>query len=84
LPAPGIEALTRTRIATLLANPEELATMLRGQCDCAAIVASAVRKAKDFASLPAADLSLVPICRPLREDPYVRVLSCDPVYQWRI
>jgi site-specific DNA recombinase len=46
LPAPGIEALIRTRIATLLAAPEELTTMLRAECDCAAIVASAVRKTR--------------------------------------
>jgi hypothetical protein len=58
LPAPGVEALICTRIATLLADPEELTSMLGAECGCAAIVASAVRKAKDFASLPAADLSL--------------------------
>src|SRR4051812_8394398 len=58
LPARGIEALIRTRIAALLANPEELMSILRADRDRAAIVSSAIRKAKDFASLPAADLSL--------------------------
>ena len=58
LPAPGIEALIRTRIATLLADPEELTSILPADCDRAAIVSSAIRKAKDFASLPAADLGL--------------------------
>ena len=58
LPAPGIEALIRTRIATLLADPEELISILPAECDRAAIVSSAIRKARDFASLQAADLSL--------------------------
>jgi DNA invertase Pin-like site-specific DNA recombinase len=58
LPAPSIEALIRTRIAALLANPVEVTSILRAECDCAAIVASAIRKAKDFASLSAADLGL--------------------------
>jgi site-specific DNA recombinase len=58
LPAPGIEALIRTRIEALLANPEELASILPVECDRAAIVSSAIRKAKDFASLSAADLGL--------------------------
>src|SRR4051812_45228504 len=58
LPALGIEALIRTRIAALLANPEELTSILRADCDRAAIVSSAIRKAKDFASVSAADLGL--------------------------
>src|SRR3954452_24626897 len=56
--APGIEALIRTRIEALLANVEELASILPPDCDRAAIVSSAIRKAKDFASLSAADLGL--------------------------
>jgi site-specific DNA recombinase len=58
LPALGIEALIRTRIGALLGNPEELTSILRAECDRAAIIASAMRKAKDFASLPAADLGV--------------------------
>src|SRR3954454_9309283 len=58
LPARGIEALIRTRIEALLANVEELASILPPNCDRAAIVSSAIRKAKDFASLSAADLGL--------------------------
>src|SRR4051794_41129980 len=58
LPAPGIEALIRTRIARLLADPEELISILPAECDRAAIVSSAIRKAKTFASLQAADLTL--------------------------
>ena len=58
LPAPGIEALIRTRIEALLANVEELTSILPPDCDRAAIVSSAIRKAKDFASLSAADLGL--------------------------
>src|SRR5436189_5989226 len=58
LPAPGIEALIRTRIEALLANPEELISILPVECDRAAIVSSAIRKAKDFASLPVVDLGL--------------------------
>jgi DNA invertase Pin-like site-specific DNA recombinase len=62
LPALGTEALIRTRIEALLANPEELTSILRPDCDGAAIVSSAVRKAKEFASLPAADLGLALRC----------------------
>jgi site-specific DNA recombinase len=58
LPAPGIEALIRTRIEALLANPEELTSILQPDCDRAAIVSSAMRKGKDFASLSAVDLGL--------------------------
>jgi site-specific DNA recombinase len=58
LPAPGIETLIRTRIEALLANVEELTSILPPDCDRAAIVSSAIRKAKDFASLSAADLGL--------------------------
>jgi hypothetical protein len=58
LPALGTEALIRTRIEALLANPEELISILRPECDRAAIVSSAIRKAKDFVSLSAADLGL--------------------------
>jgi site-specific DNA recombinase len=58
LPALGIETLIRTRIEALLANPEELISILPAECDRAAIVSSAIRKAKDFASLPVVDLGL--------------------------
>src|SRR3954447_95382 len=58
LPAPGIEALIRTRIEALLADVEELTSILPAECDRAAIVSSAIRKAKDFASLSADDLGL--------------------------
>jgi hypothetical protein len=58
LPALGIEALIRTRIGALLGNPEELTSILRAECDRAAIVASAIQKAKNLASLPAADLGV--------------------------
>ena len=40
LPALGIEALIRTRIEALLANPEELISILPAECDRAAIVSS--------------------------------------------
>jgi len=46
LPALGIEALIRTRIEALLANPEELISILPAECDRAAIVASAIGKAR--------------------------------------
>jgi hypothetical protein len=65
LPAPGIEALIRTRIATLLANPEELASMMRAECDRAAIVASAILKGKG--------LRVPPSCRPQRAAEQLRV-----------
>src|SRR4051794_18994252 len=58
LPARGVETLIRTRIEALLANPEELTSILPAQCDRAAIVSSAIGKARDFASLSAADLGL--------------------------
>src|SRR4051794_7042996 len=58
LPALGIETLIRTRIEALLANPEELISILPAECDRAAIVSSAIRKAKDSASLPVVDLGL--------------------------
>src|SRR3954464_12293593 len=58
LPAPGIEALIRTRIEALLADPEELISILPAECDRAAIVSSAIRNAKTFASLSAVDLGL--------------------------
>ncbi len=58
LPAPGIEALIRARMEALLGNPEELTSILPPDCDGAAIVSSALRKAKDFVSLSAADLGL--------------------------
>jgi site-specific DNA recombinase len=57
LPAPRIEALIRTRIAALLANPEELTSILRAEGDRAAIVSSAIRTAKDFSSLSVFDLT---------------------------
>jgi site-specific DNA recombinase len=38
LPALGIEALIRTRIGALLANPEELTSILLAECDRAAIL----------------------------------------------
>src|SRR3954454_6061118 len=56
--APGIEALIRTRIAALLANVEELTSILPPDCDRAAIVSPAIRKAREFASLSAVDLGL--------------------------
>jgi DNA invertase Pin-like site-specific DNA recombinase len=58
LPAFGIEALIRTRIGALLANPEELISILSAECDRAAIVSSAIPKAKNFDSLSAVDLGL--------------------------
>jgi site-specific DNA recombinase len=58
LPALGIEALIRARIEALLGNPEELISISPAECDRAAIVSSAIRKAKDFVSLSAADLGL--------------------------
>src|SRR3954453_23323283 len=49
---------SRPGLRRLLGSPEELTSILPAKCDRAAIVASAVRKAKDFASLSAADLGL--------------------------
>jgi hypothetical protein len=56
LPALGIEGVVRSRIVALLGNPEELKLILQAECDRTAIIAAAMRKAKDFGSLPAADL----------------------------
>ena len=55
LPAPGIEALVESRIAALLGDPAELASLTQADDDQAGLIASAINRAKDWPTITAAD-----------------------------
>jgi len=58
LPAPGIEALVRSRIGSLLGDPGELSSIVATSADPAALLSSAMSKATSWSSLSPADLAL--------------------------
>ncbi|TDR90506.1 recombinase family protein, partial [Enterovirga rhinocerotis] len=55
LPAPGIEAIVRSRIGALLTDPAGLANVIPSDHDQAAIIAAAARRASEWPSLPASE-----------------------------